>query len=142
MHDHAVDLRHALGQQHLVALVPADDVARDLVPDHGVDIAEVVQASLDFFVGGIAGPKVFAGVVFGGLQLVDADSPQIHLCVHFIILSERVPSHHSVTKATDSAFSGFLDVVVKSCYNMTTPRRCSYESGHFNSSVKGTEEQL
>ena len=128
MHDHAVDLRHALGQQHLVALVPAHNVTRDLIPDHGVDIAEVVQAALDFFVGGIAGPKVLAGVVFSGLQLFDADSPQIHLSVHFIILSGCVSSHHSVTKATDSTFFSFLDVVVKSCYNMTTPRRCPYES--------------
>ena len=58
VHDHAVDLRHALREQHLVALVPADDVARDLVPDHGIHIAEVVQASLDFFVGGIAGSTI------------------------------------------------------------------------------------
>ena len=63
-----------LGQQHLVALVPADDVARDLVPDHGVHIAEVVQTSPDFFIGGIAWFEVFAWVVFGGLEQVHPGS--------------------------------------------------------------------
>ena len=82
MHDHAVDLRHALSQQHLVALVPADDVARDLVPDHGIHITEVVQASLDFFIGGIAWFEVFAGVVFGGLEQVHRQLFQIHFRIH------------------------------------------------------------
>ena len=82
MHDHAVDLRRALGDQHLVSLMPTDDVACDLVPDHGIDIAEVMQAAPDLFIGRIAGLEVFAGIVFRGLEEVNADPLQIHFSVH------------------------------------------------------------
>ena len=73
VNDHAVDLRRAFRRQHLIALVAADDVARDLVPDNGIHIAEFMQAAPDLFVGRIAGLQVFAGIVFRGLQAIDAD---------------------------------------------------------------------
>ena len=60
----------------------ADDIARDLVPDDGVDIAELMQTAFDLFIGRIAGLQVFAGIVFRGLQAVDADSLYVHVSVH------------------------------------------------------------
>ena len=63
MHDHAVNLRRALADQHLVSLMPADDVARDLVPDHRIDIAEVMQAAFDFFIRRVSGLEVFTRIV-------------------------------------------------------------------------------
>ena len=55
VNDHAVDLRRAFRRQHFIALVAADNVARNLVPDDGIHIAELMQAAPDFFVGRIAG---------------------------------------------------------------------------------------
>ena len=55
VNDHAVDLRRAFRRQHFVALMSADDIARNLVPDDGIHIAELMQAAPDFFVGRIAG---------------------------------------------------------------------------------------
>ena len=74
VNDHAVDLRRAFRRQHFVALMPAHDVARDLVPDDGIHVAELMQAAPDLFIGRIAGLQVFAGIVFRRLQAVDADS--------------------------------------------------------------------
>ena len=74
VNDHAVDLRRAFRRQHLIALMAAHDVARDLVPDDGIHIAELMQTAPDLFIGRIAGFQVFAGIVFRGLQAIDADS--------------------------------------------------------------------
>ena len=73
VNDHAVDLRRAFRRQHFVALMSAHDVARDLVPDNGIHVAELMQAAFDFFVSQIAGLQVFAGIVFRGFQAIDAD---------------------------------------------------------------------
>ena len=53
MHHHAVDFFHALRDQHLIPLVAAHDIAGDLVPDYGVDIAVGSHAALDLLVGRI-----------------------------------------------------------------------------------------
>ena len=42
VNDHAVDLRRAFCRQHFVALMSAHDVARDLVPDNGIHVAELM----------------------------------------------------------------------------------------------------
>ena len=89
MHDHAVDLCRALADQHLVALMPADDISSDLIPDDRIDIAEVMQAAPDLFIGRIAGLEIFAGIVFCGLEAVNADPLQIHFSVHCKPLSVR-----------------------------------------------------
>ena len=83
MDNNAVNFRHAFSLEHLIALVTADDIAGDFVPDDGIDIAEIVQTSLDFFVGRVARLEVFAGIVFCGFQLINADPLKIHLSVHF-----------------------------------------------------------
>ena len=54
MNHHAVDLFHALRDQHLVPLMTAHDIAGDLVPDYGVDIAIGGHAALDLLIGRIA----------------------------------------------------------------------------------------
>ena len=54
MHHHAVDFLYALHDQHLVPLMAAHDIAGDLVPDHGIDIAVGGHAALDLLVGRIA----------------------------------------------------------------------------------------
>ena len=82
MHDHAVDLRRALADQHLVSLMPADDVARDLVPDHGIDVAEVMQAAFDFFIRRVSGLEVFTRIVFRALEFADRQFLQIHFRIH------------------------------------------------------------
>ena len=85
VNDHAVDLRRAFRRQHLIALMAAHDVARDLVPDDGIHIAELMQAAFDFFIGRVAGLQVFAGIVFRGLQAVDANPLNVHAGIHEII---------------------------------------------------------
>ena len=85
VNDHAVDLRRAFRRQHFVALMAAHNVARDLVPDNGVHIAELMQAAFDFFIGWIAGLQVFAWIVFRGLQAVDANPLNVHAGIHEII---------------------------------------------------------
>ena len=87
MHHHAVDLRRALIDQHLVALMSADNVAGHFVPDHRIDITEVVQAALDLFIRRVAGLEILAGIVFRGLEFLNGNALQVHLCIHFIILS-------------------------------------------------------
>ena len=82
MHDHAVNLRRALADQHLVSLMPADDVARDLVPDHRIDIAEVMQAAFDFFIRRVSGLEVFTRIVFRALEFADRQFLQIHFRIH------------------------------------------------------------
>ena len=52
--NHAVDFCCALRHQHLVALMPADNIACHLIPNDGIDIAEFVQAAFDFFIRRIA----------------------------------------------------------------------------------------
>ena len=42
VNDYAVDLRRAFCRQHFVALMSAHDVARDLVPDNGIHVAELM----------------------------------------------------------------------------------------------------
>ena len=42
VNDHAVDFRSAFRRQHFVALMAAHNVARDLVPDNGVHVAELM----------------------------------------------------------------------------------------------------
>ena len=54
MHHHAVDFLYALRDQHLVPLMTAHDIAGDLVPDYGVDIAIGGHAALDLLIGRIA----------------------------------------------------------------------------------------
>ena len=54
MHRHAVDFLYALRDQHLIPLVAAHDIAGDLVPDYGVDIAVGGHAALDLLIGRIA----------------------------------------------------------------------------------------
>ena len=85
VNDHAVDLRRAFRRQHFIALMPAHDVARDLVPDNGIHIAELMQTAPDLFIGRIAGLQVFAGIVFRGLQAVDANPLNVHAGIHEII---------------------------------------------------------
>ena len=74
MHHHAVDLRRVLAGQHLVALMSANDASCHFIPDHRIDIAEVVQAALDLLIRRVAGLDVLAGIAFRGLEPVNADS--------------------------------------------------------------------
>lgn len=82
VNDHAVDLRRALSDQHLIALMAPHDVARHLVPDDGIDISEVGEAALDLFIGRVAGLQVFARIVLRGLEPIHGDPLQIHLRIH------------------------------------------------------------
>ena len=72
----------AFSLQHLVALMPADDVARHLIPDDGIDIPEVVQAALDLLIRRIARLQVFPGVVFRRLQPVNRHGLHVQIRIH------------------------------------------------------------
>ena len=63
-HHYAGDLFGAFRLEHLEALMPAHDIPRDLVPDDGIHIAELMQAAPDLFIRRIAGLQVFAGIIF------------------------------------------------------------------------------
>ena len=82
MHHNAVHLSRSFSLQHLVALVTADDVARHLVPDDGIDIPKVVQAALDFLIRQVAGLQVFPGVVLRGLQHLNRHRPHVQIRIH------------------------------------------------------------
>ena len=87
MNDYAVDLGRALGGEHLVPLVAADDIAGDLVPDDRIDIAEVAQTALDFFIRRIARLEVFPGIVFRRFQHADRQLFDGHFCIHGYLLA-------------------------------------------------------
>ena len=82
VHHNAVHLSRSFSLQHLVALVTADDVARHLVPDDGIDIPKVVQAALDFLIRRVAGLQVFPGVVLRGLQHLNRHRPHVQIRIH------------------------------------------------------------
>ena len=67
-HHYAGDLFGAFRLEHLEALMPAHDIPRDLVPDDGIHIAELMQAAPDLFIRRIAGLQVFAGIIFCRFQ--------------------------------------------------------------------------
>ena len=81
VNDHAVDLRRTFRRQHFIALMAAHDVARDLVPDNGIHIAELMQTAFDFFIGRVAGLQVFAGIVFRGLHHGNRQLFHDHFCL-------------------------------------------------------------
>ena len=82
VHHNAVHLGRAFSLQHLEALVTADDVARHLIPDDGIDVPEVVQAALDLLIRGIARLQVFPGVVFRRLQPVNGHGLHVQIRIH------------------------------------------------------------
>ena len=67
-HHYAGDLFGAFRLEHLEELMPAHDIPRDLVPDDGIHIAELMQAAPDLFIRRIAGLQVFAGIIFCRFQ--------------------------------------------------------------------------
>ena len=81
VNDHAVDLRRAFRRQHFVALMSADDIARNLVPDDGIHIAELMQAAPDLFVSRIARLQVFSGIVFRGFHHGNRQLFYDHFCL-------------------------------------------------------------
>ena len=81
VNDHAVDFRRAFRRQHLVALMAAHDVSRDLVPDDRIHIAELMQAAPDLFVSRIARLQVFSGIVFRGFHHGNRQLFYDHFCL-------------------------------------------------------------
>ncbi|CAB0562267.1 hypothetical protein CIP107532_01810 [Corynebacterium diphtheriae] len=69
--DHAVNISVAQVGEYFQALVAADDVTGGVVVDHRLDIAELGQRPLEFFVVRIPGLQVLTRVVVGGLELTD-----------------------------------------------------------------------
>lgn len=69
--NHAVNNGVAKISEDFEALVAADDVAGGVVVDHRLDIAELGEAALEFFVVRIPGLEVLTRVVVGGLELTD-----------------------------------------------------------------------
>ena len=68
MHHNAVHFGYSFSLQHFVALVPADDVARHLVPDDGIDVPEIMQAAFDLSYAGSPGFRSFLGLYFAGFN--------------------------------------------------------------------------
>lgn len=65
---HAGDLLGAFRLEHLEALMPAHDIPRDLVPDDGIHIPEIVQGAPDFLVSWVARLQILAGIIFCRFQ--------------------------------------------------------------------------
>ena len=65
---HAGDLLGAFRLEHLEALMPAHDIPRDLVPDDGIHIPEIVQGAPDFLVSRVARLQILAGIIFCRFQ--------------------------------------------------------------------------
>ena len=80
-HHYAGDLFGAFRLEHLEALMPAHDIPRDLVPDDGIHIAELMQAAPDLFIRRIAGLQVFAGIVFRGFHHGNRQLFYDHFCL-------------------------------------------------------------
>ena len=67
-HHYAGDLFGAFRLEHLEALMPAHDIPRDLVPDDGIHIPEIVQGAPDFLVSRVTRLQVLAGIIFCRFQ--------------------------------------------------------------------------
>ena len=65
---HAGDLLGAFRLEHLEALMPAHNIPRDLVPDDGIHIPEIVQGAPDFLVSRVARLQILAGIIFCRFQ--------------------------------------------------------------------------
>ena len=78
MYDHTGDLGDAFRLEHFEALVAADNVSGDLVPNDGIHIAKVVQGTPDLFIGGVARLEVLAGIVFCGFQQGNGHFLNVH----------------------------------------------------------------
>ena len=88
VHHHAVDFCCAFCRQHLEPLMAADNISRYLVPDDRVYIAEVLQASFDFFVCRITGLQVLARIVLRRFQRGDRHSFYLHVSFHAYLLQK------------------------------------------------------
>ena len=67
-HHYAGDLLGAFRLEHLEALMPAHNIPRDLVPDDGIHIPEIVQGAPDFLVSRVARLQILAGIIFCRFQ--------------------------------------------------------------------------
>ena len=67
-HHYAGDLFGAFRLEHLEALMPAHDIPRDLVPDDGIHIPEIVQGAPDFLVSRVTRLQFLAGIILCRFQ--------------------------------------------------------------------------
>ena len=115
MNHHAVDFLYALRDQHLIPLVAAHDVAGDLIPDHGIDIAVGGHAAFDLLIGRIARLQVFARIVFRRFQLFDRHLLQLHISIHVFsfngiisLIVSRIIREISLNRLTFLLFYGII----------------------------------
>jgi hypothetical protein len=71
LHNHALKLGVPRVPEDLQPLVAPNDAAGGLVPDHRLDVAELLYRALEFLILGITAFEVFARVVVCRQQLID-----------------------------------------------------------------------